>query len=939
MSDTESSSNEPGPAPGTASLAYLEGLYARYLEDPASLDPSWRSYFDAFAGRPASGGTFTDGPKFKSHSIFSLGNGASSPGAAAGAAQQDRVDELIRGYRVRGHLLARFDPLGLPRSSHPELDPAYYGLGEADMDQRYSTNTLAGHKGAETLREILDHLRVTYCRSIGAQFMHIDNLEIKRWLQDRMEEHHNRIELSRQEQMRILIKLTDAVLFEEFIQKKYVGAKRFSLEGAESLIPLLDMAITRAADNGVRELVIGMAHRGRLNVLANIIGKRQRVIFHEFEDSDPELHLGKDDVKYHLGHTSSWITANAKRVKLSLCFNPSHLEFVNAVALGRMRAKQDRMGEDAEDRGMVILIHGDAAFAGQGIIQETLNMSELAGYRSGGTLHVIVNNQIGFTTSMDEARSTRYASAVARMLQIPIWHVNGEDPEAVAQVVTLADDFRMRFKRDAVIDMYCYRRHGHNEGDDPAFTHPVMYEAIRKRPTILEGYRDRLVALGGITRGLADDIAAKRRGYLDKELEAARSDLYKAPAVDLGPAWRGYVGGAEEAVPEVETGLDAAQISGLMEGLCRVPESFEPHPKIRRWLDRRLEMAAGELPLDWGAGEALALGSLAVAGHPIRISGQDSARGTFSHRHAVLHDYRDGAPYSPLQHLSPGQAPVEVINSPLSENGVLGFEYGYSLEAPEALVAWEAQFGDFVNAAQVFIDQFIASAEDKWNTLSGLTLLLPHGYEGQGPEHSSARIERFLTLAAEENMQLVNPTTPAQYFHVLRRQVLSPWRKPLIVFTPKSLLRLPEAVSEFEDFAASGFQRILGDEVVDRKREVNRVLLCSGKVYYDLDAERTRRGRDDVAILRLEQLYPLSEERLAEALAQYADGTPVFWVQEEPENMGAWRHMLASYGRELDGRLPFSGIYREASASPATGFPSSHKMEQGILLMEAFADD
>jgi len=935
--DAEPHQRSTEPPISSASLPFIEGLYADFLEDPGSVDPGWRRYFETLGMEEGLRGSARKGPRFKPRSLFNPagGNGAGTE-SPSHIALQDRVDELIRGYRVRGHLIARFDPLGLPRENHQELEPAFYGLSEADLDQRFSTSTLAGHAGETTLRDILEHLRDTYCRSIGAQFMHIDNLEIKRWLQRRMEERHNRIALSKAEQMRILVKLTDAVIFEEFIQKKYIGAKRFSLEGAESLIPLLDMAINRAGEHGVREIVIGMAHRGRLNVLANIIGKRLSFIFREFEDVDPALHLGQDDVKYHLGYTSSWVTSGAQRVNLSLCFNPSHLEYVNAVALGRMRGKQDAMGADGEKQGMAILIHGDAAFPGQGIVQETLNMSELAGYQTGGTLHVIVNNQIGFTTSTAEGRSSLYASDVARMLQIPIWHVNGEDPEAVAQVVTLAMDFRREFKRDAVIDMYCYRKYGHNEGDEPAFSHPVMYEAIRKRPSVRDSYLQRLIELGGVTQSLADDVAAQRRSFLEKEHGEARSESFQHSRVELGFAWQGYRGGWEEAVPNVPTGVPEEKLAEILRRLSRVPVDFKPHPKIERWLAEREKMAAGERPLDWAAAEALAFGSLALEGHPVRVSGQDTARGTFSQRHAVLHDVRDGRPWSPLQHLAPDQARVEIINSPLSESGVLGFEYGYSLEVPAGLVAWEAQFGDFINAAQVIVDQFLASGEDKWRTLSGLALLLPHGFEGQGPEHSSARLERFLALAAEDNLQIVNPTTPAQYFHVLRRQVLRPWRKPLIVLSPKSLLRHPEVVSEMADLEASGFRRILPDEVEDRTCAVSRVLLCSGKIYYELDAERVRRGRDDVAILRLEQLYPLPPQLLDEALAPFPDGTPVFWVQEEPENMGAWRHLLACFGWELCDRLPFSGISRPASASPATGFSSSHRLEQGLLLDQAF---
>ena len=936
--------SELASPPDVSSLPFVEDLYLDYLKDAASVPETWRRYFEAFPGNGlAARGAL--GPSFERSSLFNppagrtaSTNGASTNGAtsttnAEAAALQQRADRLVRNYRVRGHIAADLDPLGRPKEAPPELEPAYYDFTDADMASEILSSNFTN---ARTLSEVIDGLKNTYTRSIGAQFMHIDDLEVRKWLQERMERTENRLELSHGEQVRILTKLTDAVMFEEFIQKKFIGAKSFSLEGSESLIPLLDLAIEKAGEEGVKEIVLGMAHRGRLNVLANIMGKNPRAIFREFEDKDPEMHRGRGDVKYHLGYSNDWVTSTGKKVHLSLCFNPSHLEFVNPVALGRTRAKQDRAGDEKREKGMALLIHGDASFIGEGVVQETLNLSELRGYEVGGALHVIVNNQLGFTTSPAESRSTTYASDVAKMLQSPIFHVNGEDPEAVAQVMSLAMDFRREFKRDVVIDMYAYRRHGHNEGDEPAFTQPGLYKAIRARPTVREAYLERLLELGEVTREEADKIAEERREELERELSVARSDDFTHQYQAFEGLWQGYVGGRDSKVDEADTGVPKERLSALLEAQTSVPDDFHLHPKIKRLVEARAEMAKGERPLDWAAAESLALASLLTEGQRVRLSGQDSERGTFSQRHAVLHDVEDGHTYMPLAHLAPEQAPVEIYNSPLSETGVLGFEYGYSLDMPDALVVWEAQYGDFVNAGQVIIDQFIASAEDKWRRLSGLVMLLPHGFEGSGPEHSSARLERFLMLAAEDNLQIVNPTTPAQYFHLLRRQVVRRYRKPLIVMTPKSLLRLPKVVSSLGDLAEGEFQRVLSDTETD-PRNVKRVLLCTGKVYYDLEKERENLGRDDVAILRLEQLYPLSEDALHAAFAPYADDTPVYWVQEEPENMGAWRFLRVTWGERLLGRLPFYGVSRPASASPATGSGSSHKLEQAELLKTAFA--
>lgn len=952
--------------PNVPNLSFAEELYAQYQSDPQSVPSSWREYFDALDGKastPTNGHT-TNGhainghvanghsngavkiaPSFRPESLFHcreagrirLPRGGEGLTEKSDLALQYRVDQLIRNHRVRGHMIAALDPLGLPKPYPPELEPEYYGLTAQDMERRLPYETREGKRDM-TLRELLDHLRNTYCRYVGVQFMHIDDLAVREWLQVRMERTENRVQLSRREQIRILTRLTDAVIFEEFIRKKFVGAKSFSLEGSESLIPLLDLAIEEAGEHGVDEIVLGMAHRGRLNVLANIIGKSPREVFREFEDTDADLHAGGGDVKYHLGYVNDWKTASGCTVHLALCFNPSHLEFVNPVALGRMRAKQDRAHDDKRDHGMVILIHGDAAFAGQGVVPETLNLSQIPGYRVGGTLHIIVNNQIGFTTSPEEARSTVYASDVAKMLQSPIFHVNGEEPESVAAVVKLASEFRREFKRDVVINMYGYRRLGHNESDEPAFTQPLLYKKISERPSVREEYLAHLLQLTGVTREEADAIADRRRQNLEKELFEARSENYQTRDHVRG-SWGGYTGGREKDVPDCDTTVPHERLQQLIEKLTFIPEGFKPHPKIVRWIETRRKMGQGAQPLDWAAGEALALASLATDAErplPVRLSGQDSERGTFSHRHGVWHDVETGERYYPFRHLTPDQKPVKIYNSPLSETGVLGFEYGYSLDCMDGLNIWEAQFGDFWNVAQPIVDQFITSAEDKWHHLSGLTLLLPHGFEGMGPEHSSARLERWMSLCAEDNIQVTYPTTPAQYFHLLRRQVLRRWRKPLVVMSPKSLLRHLECISNLEELSSGGFQRIIPDQSEAAPEKINRILICSGKIYYELDKKREDLKRDDVAILRMEQLYPFPAKELERILSSYREGVPLFWVQEEPANMGAWRHTRIWLGRTAFGKHRYWGVYRPESASPATGSAAMHKQEQEQLLHLAF---
>jgi 2-oxoglutarate dehydrogenase E1 component len=991
-SPDQSETQASPPLPHSLSLGFVEAMYADFQSDPQSVPEEWRQYFaqveapastsscasnghsngNGHANGHANGNGHSnggprpgEGPRFKRASIFNPPRPQVLEGGVASTqisprlqaqmddasssrmeakALQERVSRLVRAHRVRGHLVAHLDPLDLPRPYPEELDPEYYGFTPEHMAREFSYEIRhsdiympesTGITREMTLHQIVEHMRNTYCRSIGAQFMHIDDLDVREWLQERMESTQNRLELDRKQQIRILSRLTDAVAFEEFIRRKFVGAKSFSLEGAESLVPLLDLAIEEAGEQGIGEIVMGMAHRGRLNVLANIIGKSPREIFREFEDKDPDLHLYGGDVKYHLGYVNDFETSAGRKVHLSLCFNPSHLEFVNPVAQGRCRAKQDRMGDFERQRGMVILIHGDAAFAGEGVVQETLNMSQLKGYRTGGTLHIIVNNQIGFTTGPEESRSSTYCTDVAKMLQIPIFHVNGEDPEAVAQVVKLAMEFRHAFGRDVVIDMYCYRRLGHNETDEASFTQPRLYRAIQARKPVREAYLERLLDMKGVSREEADAIAERRREQLEKELSEARSANYSPPD-HMRKTWGGYFGGLEVNADECDTGVPREKLSELLLAQTRVPEGFNVHRQLQRFIDARKAMATGEAPLNWSAAEALALASLSVEGVPIRLSGQDSERGTFTHRHGVWHDTETDEKYTPLHHVAQKQARIELVNSPLSEIGPLGLEYGYSLDTLDGLVIWEAQFGDFWNCAQVIVDQFISSAEDKWHHLSGLVMLLPHGMEGMGPEHSSARLERFLSLAAEDNIQIVYPTTPAQYFHLLRRQVVRQWRKPLVVMSPKSLLRHLECVSDLDEMATGKFQKVIPETKAIDPAQVTRVLLCTGKIYYELSKKRDDLERDDVAIVRMEQLYPFPKKELREALAPYREQAPVVWVQEEPMNMGAWRFMRITLGQKAFGKHAFWGVYRPGSASPATGSSSAHKKEQDIILQQAF---
>ena len=929
---------------------FIAELYEQYLRDPASVDESWKGFFAELktngradrAPAPAAWGRMRPQVIGNGHDAAPAGNGAAAePGEGGRQATHDSIRALmlIRAYRVRGHLYARLDPLGLHEPEHhPELDPATYGFGEDDWDRPIFIDGVLGREHA-TMREIEAALHDIYSSSIGVEFMHIQDPDQKAWIQRRIERPLNRTEFTERGRRAILERLTEAEVFEHFLDRKYIGTKRFGLEGGEALIPALEQIIKRGGEMGLEEAVIGMAHRGRLNVLANFMGKPFQAIFSEFQGqpANPEDVQGSGDVKYHLG-TSSDREFDGNVIHLSLCPNPSHLEIVNPVVIGRARAKQEQRGDDDRDKVMPILLHGDAAFIGQGLVAETFELSELKGYKVGGTIHVVINNQIGFTTSPTDSRSSPYCSGMAQIVQAPVFHVNGDDPEAVVHVARIATEFRFRFKRDVVIDMYCYRRQGHNEADEPAFTQPIMYDAIDRHATTRAIYAGRLVAEGLLTGEEADGIVEDFRAKLDRDFEAANS--YKPNKADwLEGAWSG-IEVASEGDRRGSTAVSLDRLKAVGERLTEVPEGFNLNPKIARQFRQRAKVFETGEGLDWATAEALAFGTLAAEGIPVRLSGQDCGRGTFSQRHAVLRDQVDERKFTPLQHIGRDQGRVEIIDSPLAEASVLGFEYGYSQSEPHALVMWEAQFGDFANGAQVVMDQFISSGESKWLRMSGLVMLLPHGYEGQGPEHSSARLERYLQLCGEDNMQVVYPTTPANYFHALRRQVRREFRKPLIVMTPKSLLRHRLCVSGLDELAdGSSFHRVMPEiDGIDAGKAVRRVVLCSGKVYYDLLQRRREEKIRDVALLRVEQLYPFPEGTLAEELARYPEAD-IVWCQEEPQNMGAWTFVdrrIEAVLEEVGGkarRPRFVG--RREAASPATGLLTRHNFEQKALVAEA----
>jgi 2-oxoglutarate dehydrogenase E1 component len=853
-----------------------------------------------------------------------------SPTGGAGMEEiekQARVLQLINAYRVRGHLLAHLDPLVDEPHHHPELDPGYYGLTIWDFDRPFVTGGLAGIPTA-TLREILDIVRETYCGSIGVEYMNIQDPAQKKWLQDAMEPVRNREELSKEIRIHILRKLTAAEGLEKFLHTRFIGHKRFSLEGAETLMPILDVLLDESADRGVQEIVIGMAHRGRINVLANTIGKSLAKIFSEFEGYvDPSSTQGTGDVKYHLGARGSHTTRNGREIKVSVAPNPSHLEAVNPVVEGIARAKQDRIGDRERERVIPVLIHGDAAFAGQGIVAETLNLSQLAGYRTGGTVHLIINNQIGFTTLPDDARSTPYCTDVAKMVQAPIFHVNGDDPEACIRVARLAFEYRHRFKKDVVIDMICYRRHGHNEGDEPSYTQPLLYKKIRHHPSVREIYATRLLQEGVLSREEADAISDESRQRYERAFEASQKrEMHFKPDVPLAVT--------KDALDHVHGGATAVPLAVLKQvaaALGSVPDGFMLNTKLSRMLEERRALDAGEDSIDWAFAEALAFGSLACEGTPVRLSGQDSGRGTFSQRHLVLYDAQSGREHVPLNNIREDQAPFSVFDSLLSEAAVLGFEFGYSAADPLALVLWEAQFGDFANGAQVIIDQFIAGSESKWSEPCDLVLLLPHGHEGQGPEHSSARLERFLQLCAEDNIQVCNCTTPAQYYHLLRRQIRDNKRRPLIIMTPKSLLRHPRAVSSADEFTSGSFREVIDGS--GNPETVRRILLCSGKIYYDLMA--SKQISDQVVIVRVEQFYPYPAEQIEGLLKRYAKSTDIVWVQEEPLNMGGWTFIQPRLASQIRDTQQLRVIGRPAASSPASGSLRVHQREQEELVRQA----
>jgi 2-oxoglutarate dehydrogenase E1 component len=898
----------PSSLAGSYNLDVLDATYQRWRRDPNSVDESWRLFFEG----------------------FELGMTQKPESAAKVARQQIGVVRIIDGYRRLGHALAQLDPLSDPPPSHPLLELSNYGLNEGDLDRSFDTSYFFGLPRA-TLRQLLRALRDTYCRTIGVEYMHIQDRPIRSWLQERMEPRRNHPEFPRRLRLRTLMLLHSAEIFETFLHTRYLGQKRFSLEGAETLIPLLDHLVERSADSGVREIVLGMAHRGRLNVLANVLQKPYQEIFSEFEENYlPNSTAGDGDVKYHLGFSSDRTSGKGSPIHLTLTPNPSHLEAVNPVVEGRVRSKQHLRGDDDRVQVLPLLIHGDAAFAGQGLVAETLNLSQLAGYRTGGTVHVVINNQIGFTTRPSDARSSRYCTDVAKMIDVPIFHVNSEDPEAVLYVVGLAFEFRQTFHKDVVIDLYCYRKHGHNEGDEPAYTNPVMTATIERKDPLSTIYSEYLVVHNVISteedQAIAQDFQAR--------LNSAQSELRKSAHYQGSD--RPYTGRWSRIQPDysiapVETGVSAATLEQIARALSSTPADFELPEKVRPILEGRRRDVVEHRPINWGLAELLAFGSLLLENYAVRLSGQDSRRGTFSQRHAVVYDRRDERPFIPLQHLGERQATISVVDSLLSEAGVLGFEFGYSLDSPNVLVLWEAQFGDFANGAQVIIDQFIVCSRSKWQRDSGLVMLLPHGYEGQGPEHSSARLERYLQLCAEDNIQVCNCSTPAQYFHLLRRQMHAPYRRPLVIMTPKSLLRHKLCVSSVDDLTRGAFQPALDDCEASRDR-IRKILLCSGKVYYDLLEQRNREQAPAV-ILRLEQFYPFPTDLVQRLINKYPRGKDdIAWVQEESHNMGGWAFVEPRL-RDLGYAVRYVG--RDASASPASGSRQIHLREQKELMWAA----
>lgn len=925
---------------------YVEELYEAYLDNPGSVPDNWRTYFDALQNVPAVDGSESrdvpHAPVVESFAQRAKANAFAVKASAtelAVARKQVHVQSLIAAYRSLGARWADLDPLKrTERPRIPELEPAFYDLSESDMDITFSaTNTYFTTAEQQTLREILQALRETYCGSIGAEFMHITEPVEKRWWQEKLERIRSKPTFSPDEKRHILERLTASEGLERYLHTKYVGQKRFSLEGGESFIASMDEIVQRGGERGVQEIVIGMAHRGRLNVLVNILGKAPKNLFSEFDHTAPE-DLPSGDVKYHQGFSSD-VTTPGGPVHLSLAFNPSHLEIVNPVVEGSVKARLDRRGDREGSAVLPVLVHGDAAFAGQGVVMETLALAQTRGYYTGGTLHVVINNQIGFTTSDPrDSRSTLYCSDVVKMIEAPVLHVNGDDPEAVVLCTQLALDYRQEFKKDVVVDIICFRKLGHNEQDTPSLTQPLMYKKIAAHPGTRRLYADRLVAQGTLKPEQPDEMFKAFRAAMDAGKHTVDPVLtnYKSKyAVD----WSPYLN--KKWTDAADTALPLAEVKRLAERLTTIPSNLKVHPLVEKVIADRAAMGRGEVNVDWGMGEHLAFASLVASGYPIRLSGEDSGRGTFTHRHAVLHDQNrekwDEGNYVPLQHVAEGQAPFEVIDSILSEEAVLGFEYGYASADPNTLVIWEAQFGDFVNGAQVVIDQFIASGEVKWGRANGLTLMLPHGYEGQGPEHSSARLERFMQLAADNNMQVCQPTTASQIFHVLRRQQVRMFRKPLVLMTPKSLLRNKDATSPLSEFTKGEFRTVISEQnAAIEASKVKRIIACSGKVYYDLVKRREEKKTHDVAIIRVEQLYPFPHKAFAAEIKRYPNATDLVWCQDEPQNQGAW-FFVQHYIHEnmVEGqKLGYAG--RPASASPAVGYAHLHQEQQKALLDQAF---
>ncbi len=909
----------------TGNTEFLEDLYQRYLEDPQGVPANWRQYFDGLESVSSTATTSVAAtsaitPPSRNEAVL--------------AQKQIAVTQLIAAYRFRGHRLADIDPLKIyERALARDLDPAYHGLTETDLDHTYYTGMVEGiHKG--TLREILANLRDTYCGSIGAEYMYISSSRQKVWIQDRLESCHARPDFSTDKKKDILRQLTAGVKLEEYLHRKYVGQKRFSLEGGESLIPMLDELIQISGEQGVREVIIGMAHRGRLNVLVNIFGKSPELLFGEFEGKVKADQNGSGDVKYHMGFSSNVETPGGA-THIVLSFNPSHLEIINPVIEGSVRARQERRKDLRRNQVLPVQIHGDAAFAGQGVVTETLNLAETRGYSTGGTIHIVINNQIGFTSSDPlDSRSTLYCTDIAKLVQAPIFHVNGNDPEAVLFVTRLAADYRMRFNRDVVIDLVCFRRHGHNEADEPLVTQPLMYQRIREITTVRKLYADHLEEADVLSDGEADRYCDEYIAALDAEQVVSRP-LMANPDPELLVNWAPYIGA--QWTDAGDTTISAKRFAELGQKLTDYPEEFELHRVVNRLIRNRRDMAQGKRPMDWGFAENLAYAALLEEGYPIRLSGQDSGRGTFSHRHVVLYDQKTGRTHEPLQHLFPRQPEFQVINSLLSEEAVLGFEFGYSSSEPESLVIWEAQFGDFANNAQVVIDQFLSSSEAKWGRFCGLTMLLPHGFEGQGPEHSSARLERYLQLCAEDNIQVCMPSSPAQIFHLLRRQMIRPLRHPLIVMSPKSLLRHRLATSTQEELTKGSFQLVIDEVDPLKPAGITRLVLCAGKVYYDLLEARREHELNHIAIARVEQLYPFPTDKINALLARYPKAKEIIWAQEEPRNQGAWFHMLSSRHLAgcIDRKHTLRYVGRAYSASPATGTLSVHLAQQKALVDEA----